>query len=62
MSSIEEQWAMVAEIGGIAPPAEDLEALLAAYTTGREQAALLHAVTAARYEEPGLVFAAKLAG
>jgi hypothetical protein len=59
--SIEEQWSMVAGIAGIEPSADDLPALLLAYETGREQAALVHGVAEARYEEPGLVFSARLA-
>jgi hypothetical protein len=43
----------------IEPAEAELAPMAAAFATARENAALVHAVTAARYEEPGLIFSAR---
>lgn len=60
MHDIEKQLDVVLEVSGLEPVAEDREALLKAFATSREQAALLYAVADARYEEPDLIFSARL--
>ncbi|GAB3919302.1 hypothetical protein GCM10011575_29990 [Microlunatus endophyticus] len=64
MHSIEEQFEkqldQALESNGLTPLPEDRAALLKAFTTGREQAALVFSVAEARYEEPDLIFSASL--
>ncbi len=60
MHSIEEQLDVVLAMNELVPVAEDRPALIKAFTTSREQAALLYAVADARYEEPDLIFSARL--
>ena len=60
MPDIEDQLDVLLEMNDLEPAAEDREALLKAFATSREQAALVYAVTEARYEEPDLIFSARL--
>ncbi len=60
MYSIEEQLDVVLEMNDLEPVPEDREALLKALASSREQAALVYAVADARYEEPDLIFSARL--
>lgn len=48
MHSNEEQLEIVLEMSGITPPAEDQEAILRAFTTGRELSMLVFSVAEAR--------------
>jgi hypothetical protein len=50
----------VLAMAGVIVPEEDRAALLRSFVTAREQVALLHAVEAARHEEPALVFSARV--
>jgi hypothetical protein len=60
MHSNEEKLAVVLEMSGITPPAEDQEAILRAFSTGRELSKLIFSVPQARYEEPALIFSARV--
>jgi hypothetical protein len=60
MTGDDQKLDVVLEISGITPLPEDKEIMLKNFVTAREQAALLWSVAEARYEEPGLIFSAKL--
>jgi hypothetical protein len=59
MSPDSETLATVLALAGVEPAEAELAPMAAAFATARENAALVHAVTAARYEEPGLIFSAR---
>jgi hypothetical protein len=54
-----EPLATLLTLAGIEPAEAELLPMATAFATARENAALVHAVTAARYEEPGLIFSAR---
>ncbi|MCU1665523.1 MAG: hypothetical protein QOI36_2256 [Pseudonocardiales bacterium] len=60
MTGDDQKLDVVLEICGISPLPQDKEIMLKNFVTAREQAALLWGVAEARYEEPGLIFSAKL--
>jgi hypothetical protein len=59
MSNESEQLAMVLAMAGVEPIESDLEQMATAYSIARENSALVSSVTAARYEEPALIFSAR---
>lgn len=60
MHSDEEKLEMALEMGGIDPPPEDREKMLHGFSSGLSLSALLFSVTEARYEEPALIFSARV--
>lgn len=59
MSTESEAMTTVLALAGVEPDEAELAPMAAAFAVARENAALVHAVTAARYEEPGLSFSAR---
>jgi hypothetical protein len=59
MSTESEQLAMVLAMAGVEPIESDLGQMATAYSIARENSALVSSVTAARYEEPALIFSAR---
>lgn len=60
MHSNEEKLEMALENSGIRPPEEDLEKILDGFSGGLELAAQLYTVAGVRYEEPALIFSARV--
>jgi hypothetical protein len=59
VSTESEQLATVLAMARVEPAETDLGPMATAFTTARENAALVYSVTAARYAEPGLIFPAR---
>jgi hypothetical protein len=59
MSKESEQLAAVLAMAGVEPLEPDLVPMATAFATARENAALVYTVTAARYEQPALIFSAR---
>jgi hypothetical protein len=59
MSNESEQLAVVLAMAGVEPPESDLVPMATAFMTARENTALVYSVTAARYQEPALIFSAR---
>lgn len=59
MSNESEPLATVLALAGVEPAEAELVPMATAFGTTRENAALVYSVTAARYEEPGLIFSAR---
>lgn len=57
-----EELAIALEPAGVTVPRADREALLESFRAAREKTAMLFAVADARYEEPALVFSARIHG
>jgi hypothetical protein len=54
-----EPLATVLALAGIEPEDVELVPMATAFATALDNAALVHSVAAARYEEPGLIFSAR---
>jgi hypothetical protein len=59
VSNESEQLATVLAMAGVQPLEADQGPMATAFTTARENAALVYSVTAARYDEPALIFSAR---
>jgi len=62
MHSSDEKLEVALEMSGVNPAEEDLEKILDGFTRGLELAAQLYTVPGVRYEEPALIFSARVAG
>ena len=60
MYSDEEKLDVALEMSGIDPPPQDKEKILHGFTNGLGLSALIFSVAEARYEEPGLIFSARV--
>ena len=60
MHDDEEKLDVALELAGIDPPPQDREKMLHGFTNGQGLSALLFSVAEARYEEPALIFSARV--
>ena len=59
MTNESDRLATVLALAGVEPAEAELVPMATAFATARENAALVHSVSAARYDEPGLIFSAR---